>query len=120
MPCKSPTRPEASRSLPSAKEAGAVAGGEGDGLIQKEQFCPAPPAHHRSATPLVVAGADQPSLAGPAPDKERLRLWIVNDTAVAGEKAALRDGDDLAKRGDAILKRHDLSESDFLSQPFVS
>lgn len=118
-PCRSPASPESFSLRPPAEEAGTVAGGERDRLVEEEKLRPAPPAHHSATTPLEIAGTDQPGIAGPAPAEKRLCLRIVYDAAIAREKAALRDGDDLAEGGDTVLKRHDQPENDFLSRPFV-
>src|SRR5262249_36915377 len=72
----------------------------------KEQLGPAPSAHHLAPPPAEFGDAGQPRRARPALFQERLGGGIMDDAAVAGEHAAVRRGDDLAGRGDAVLQRH--------------
>ena len=50
-----PAGPKPFRRLAPAEEAGTMASGKRHGLIEKEEFRPAPPAHHRAPTPETEA-----------------------------------------------------------------
>ena len=79
-------------------------GGERGRFIQKEQLGPAATAHHLAPPSPEFADASEPCLARPAP-RQRLGCGIVDDAAIAGEKAAMRGGDDFACRRDPVLQR---------------
>jgi hypothetical protein len=91
-----------------AEEAGPMPGRESRGLVEKEQLGPALAGHRFPAPTFVFADTDDPGLRGPAPLEQGPRRGIVNDPAVAGEQAALGNGNDLAVRRDAILQGHGL------------
>ena len=88
-----------------AEEARPMPGRERGGLVEKEQLGPASPAHHLAPAAAEFADAGEPRLARPAP-RQRLGGGIVDDAAIAGEHAAMRGGDDVACRRDAVLQRH--------------
>jgi hypothetical protein len=90
-------------SLASADKARAMSRRESDCLIEEEKLGPASAGHNRSASAFVVAAADEPCPGGPAPVQQSFRRRIVDYTAIAGEHAPLRYGDNLAKRCDAVL-----------------
>src|ERR1700742_3584448 len=87
-------------------EARAVPGREGSRLIEKKQLGPALPAHYPAATAPKFQHADQPGRARPALAQQRFGRGIMDDAPVAGEHAAFRDSDDLARRQDAVLEGH--------------
>src|SRR5580700_7792487 len=89
-----------------AKEARSVAGGESDSLVEKEQLRPTLICHYLTASALVVAIAYEPGLGGPAFREQGFGQGIVDDTAIAGEQAALGDGNDFTERRNAILQVH--------------
>lgn len=68
-----------------------------------------PPAHQLPATSLVVEDANEPGLARPTPAKQHFGCGVVDDPAVTGVKASLRDRDDIAKRSHAVLQRSPLA-----------
>jgi hypothetical protein len=88
-----------------AEEARAVPGRERGGLIEKEQFGPTAAAHHLAPPAAELTDAGEPRLARPAP-RQRFGCGVMNDAAIAGQHAAMRGGDDVAGRRDAILQRH--------------
>src|ERR1700730_5200073 len=94
--------------LAAAEEARAMARREGCGLVEKEQFGPAAPAHHLAPASPEFADASEPRPARPAP-RQRFGGGIVNDAAIAGEHPAMRRGDDVAGRRDAVLQGHMLT-----------
>jgi hypothetical protein len=103
------SRPGIAKSLDGlapAVKAGTMTCRQRDGLIEKEQLRPASPGHDHPAAALVLAAADEPGLGGPASLQQGPCRGIVDDAAVAGERAALGDGDNLAEGCDAVLKRH--------------
>src|SRR5262249_40890716 len=54
--------------------------------------------------PLVAENTKEPRLGRPAPLEQRFGCWVVDDPAVADEKASLRDRNDIAKRGHPVLQ----------------
>src|SRR4051794_13863725 len=76
------------------EEAWAMAGGEGGGLIEKEQFGPAPSRHHLAPPAAEFADAGDPGRRRPAFFQKSLGGGIVDDAAVAGEDSAMGIGDD--------------------------
>ena len=106
-----PRRPKTVGVVTAAKEAGAMAGREGGGFVEKEQFGPAPSAHHLAPPAPKLADAGDPGRARPALFQQGFCRGIVDDAAVAGEHAAMRRRDDVARGRDAVLQRHvDLCE----------
>jgi hypothetical protein len=79
-----------------AEEARPVTGGKRHSFIEKEELGPAAPAHQLPATSLVVEDANEPRLARPTPAKQHFGCGVVDDPAVTGVKAPLRDRDDIA------------------------
>src|SRR5262249_1134742 len=88
------------------QKAWAMARRKSDGLIEEEQLGPASAGHDHSAAAFVVTAADEPGLGRPAPVQQGLGRRIMDDAAIAGDHAPLRNGDNLAERGDAGLKVH--------------
>src|SRR6185312_180874 len=89
-----------------AEEAGAMAGGEGGGFIEEEQFGPAARCHHLAPPSPEFADAGNPGRARPALLQKRPGGGIMDDAAIAGEQAAVRGGDDVAGWRDAVLQGH--------------
>src|SRR5229473_3432161 len=96
----------------SAKETRSMARGQRDRLVQEKELGPAPASHHRAAPALVIAGTNQPRLAGPALIQQRLRRGVMNDAAVTGEHPSLRDRHNVAERRDTVLQVHCLTIDD--------
>jgi len=91
--------------IPAAtEEARAVTGGERHRFVEKEQLGPATAAHHLPVPPLVFEETNKPRLGGPAPSEQRFGRRVVDDPAVANEKASLRDRDNIAKWGHTVLQ----------------
>src|SRR6478735_9188813 len=95
-----------------AEEAGAMPRRQRRRLVEKEQFGPAAAAHHLAPPSPEFANASEPCLARPAP-RQRLRCGVVNDTAIAGEQAAMRRRNDVAGRRDAVLQRRSHLRSNY-------
>ena len=87
-----------------AEEARAVTRGERHRFVKKEKLGPAAAAHHLPVPPLVVENTNEPRLGRPAPPEQRFCCRVVDDPAVADEKAALRNRNDIAKRGNPVLQ----------------
>src|SRR5271169_5210012 len=87
-----------------AEEARAMPGGERHRFVEKEKLGPAAAAHHLPVPPLVVEETNKPRLGGPASPEQRFGRRVVDDPAVADEKASLRDRDDIAKWGHTVLQ----------------
>ena len=106
-----PRRAKAVGIVAAAEEAGAMAGRERGRFVEKEQFGPAPPAHHLAPPAPEFADAGDPRRARPALFQQGLCRGIMDDAAIAGEQAAMRGGDDVAGGRDAVLQGHvDLCE----------
>src|ERR1700747_596412 len=76
-----------------AVEAGTVAGGEGRGLIEKEQLGPAAAGHHVAAAAAEFQHTGEPGRRRPALLQQRPGCGIVDDAAVTDKQAALGGGD---------------------------
>src|SRR5262249_13289695 len=87
-----------------AEEARAMPGGERHRFVEKEKLGPAGAAHHLPVPPLVDENKNEPRLGRPAPPEQRFGCRVVDDPAVADEKASLRNRDDIAKRGHPVLQ----------------
>ena len=74
-----------------AEEARAVTRGKGHRFVEKEKLGPGSAAHHLPVPPFVVEDTNEPRLGRPAPPEQRFGCRVVDDPAVADEKAALRD-----------------------------
>lgn len=85
--------------------AGPVAGSDGGGFVEEEQFRIAPWRHDVTMPSAKFQPADQPGLQRPAPRAE-LPVFVMQDAAIAHEAAAFGNGDDIAQRRDAVLQRH--------------
>ncbi|WP_290813248.1 hypothetical protein [Ferrovibrio sp.] len=72
-------------------------------LVQKEKLSPASAAHDRSATPFELAEADDPGPGRPATFEQGPVGRVVNDAAIASEKATRCNSDNLAKWRHSIL-----------------
>src|ERR1700731_1183821 len=94
--------------LAAAEEARAMPRRQCGRLVEEEQLGPAAPAHHRAPPAAEFADASEPRPARPAP-RQRFGGGIVNDAAIAGEHPAMRRGDDVAGRRDAVLQGHMLT-----------
>src|ERR1700686_4884664 len=81
-------------------------------LVEKEQLGPAAAAHHLAPPSSEFADASKPRLARPAP-RQGLGCGIVDDAAIAGEHPAMRRGDNVAQRCDAVLQRQSHLRPDF-------
>ncbi len=79
-----------------AIEARTVSGRERGRFVEKEQFGPAPAAHHLAPPSPEFADASEPRVGAPAPRQQRPGCGIMNDAAIAGEQTAMRRGDDVA------------------------
>jgi hypothetical protein len=86
-----------------AEEARAVTCGKGHRFVEKEKLGPAAAAHYLPVPPHVVENTNEPRLGRPAPPEQRFGCRVVDDPAVADEKASLRDRNDIAKRGHPVL-----------------
>src|SRR5580704_10647691 len=86
------------RVLAPAIEARAMTGGQRDRLVEEEKLGPAATAHHLAPLPFVVEQANEPCLGCPAPAEQRLRRRVMDDAAIADEKATLLDRDDSTER----------------------
>src|SRR3954468_12196068 len=100
-----PRRAEPVGVLAAAEEAGTMPGGQRGGLIEKEQLSPATTGHHLAPLAPELANASKPGPAAPASGQGFSR-GIVDDASIAGEDAAMRRSDDIARWSDAILQRH--------------
>jgi len=80
-------------------------GGERHRFVEEEKLGPAAATHHLPVPPLVVENTNEPRLRRPAPPEQRFGCRVVDDPAVADEKASLRDRNDIAKRGHPVLQR---------------
>jgi hypothetical protein len=90
--------------LPSAKGAGAVAGGESNGLVEEEERGPGAGLGERMLPISELEPASDPGvglmMANDLP-------FVVDETAaVAGEGPPWRDGMEIAPRVDPVAKRH--------------
>ena len=101
-----PCRAKAVGVVAAAVEARAMAGGERSGLVEEEQFGPAASAHHLAPAPPEFADAYEPRLRSPALVQQGFGRGIMDDAAIAREKAALRRRDDVARGSHAVLQRH--------------
>src|SRR5476649_2619974 len=79
-----------------AKEAWPVPRRERGRLVEKEQLGPAAAAHYGATPAPEFADAGNPGLGGPALAQQRLRCWVVNDAAIAGEQSAMPRRDDFS------------------------
>ena len=91
-----PRRAKATRVLAPAEEAGTVARGERGGLVEKEQFGPAPLRHHVAAAAAELQDAGQPHRRRPALSQESFSRRIMDDAAIADKEPAMRRRDDVA------------------------
>src|ERR1700730_13995657 len=103
-----PCRPKPVGVLATAEEAWPMPRRQCGRLVEEELFGPVAPAHHCAPAAPEFADASEPRPARPAP-RQRFSGGIVNDAAIAGEHAAMRRGDDLAGRRDAVLQGHGLT-----------
>ena len=78
--------------------------GKGHRFVEKEKPGPGSAAHHLPVPPLVVEDTNEPRLGRPAPPEQPFGCRVVDDPAVADEKASLRDRNDIAKRGHPVLQ----------------
>ena len=106
-----PCRAKAIGVVAPAVEARTMASGKGGRLIQKEQLGPAPSAHHLAPPPAEFRDADQPGRARPTFFQERFGGGVMDDAAIACEETAMRGGDDLSRRGNAVLQGHRVQPS---------
>jgi hypothetical protein len=81
-----------------------VTRGKGHRFVEKEKLGPGSAAHHLPVPPFVVEDTNEPRLGRPAPPEQRFGCRVVDDPAVADEKASLRDRNDIAKRGHPVLQ----------------
>ena len=91
--------------LAAAPGAGAVSGGQGDGLVEKEELGPGAGAHWDAADVPPGQAAGDPGPGAPPGAAER-PVGAMQDASVAGQHAARGVGDDLARGQDAVLQRH--------------
>src|SRR5581483_273101 len=94
-----------------AIEARAMAGGEGRGLVEKEQLGPAAPRHHLAAAAAEFEHTGEPGRCRPALVQQGSGRGIMDDAAIADKHSALGGGDDVAEWGDAVLQGHVVSPS---------
>jgi DNA-binding transcriptional LysR family regulator len=85
-----------------------MAGGQGRGLVQKEQLGPIAARHDSTADVAPSENAYQPRPNGPATFQQRPGLRIVDDAPISDEEPSLGRGDDVAHGRDSILERHAL------------
>jgi hypothetical protein len=111
LPSPCPRRLEMLELRRAGRRSRPVTGGKRHSFIEKEQLGPAAPAHQLPAASLIVEDTNEPRLGRPAPAKQRFGCGVVDDPAVAGVKASLRDRDDIAKRGHPVLQRSPISSS---------
>lgn len=88
-----------------AERAGAMPGGQGDGLVEEEELGVVAGRHHLPVPVLVGERADDPGLVLPARRAEAA-VRVVQDAAVAHEEPACGVGNDLARGEDAVLEGH--------------
>jgi hypothetical protein len=101
-----PRRPKSVGIIPAAVEAWPMAGRKRSGVVKEEQLGPAAATHHLAPSPPELADARQPRRARPAFAQQRPGRGVMDDTAIAGEHAAMRIDDDISKRRDPVLQRH--------------
>lgn len=89
---------------PPAFRAGPVAGRQGDGLVREEELGVIPRRHQLTPPPLEAQRARDPGLMSPA-GRTQLVPVIMQDAAIAHQRAAGWMGADFAGRGDTVLKR---------------
>src|SRR5690606_16716369 len=76
------------------------------GLVKEEELGVAVRLHHLAMAALERQHAGDPGAARPAASAEALLGVVQPPAAVAHQRPALRRGDDLAERRDAVLQRH--------------
>tara|TARA_R110000868_G_scaffold236078_1_gene490067 strand:- start:4465 stop:4866 length:402 start_codon:yes stop_codon:yes gene_type:complete len=93
-----------------AHAAGAVTGGEGNGLIGEEELGPHSGRHDRAMPVLEFEAAGDPGLMRPALVAE-LAVGVMQTTAIAHQRAPRRMRDDFAEGRDAVLEGHGQARS---------
>ena len=91
--------------IAAAKPAGTVAGGEGYGLVEEEEFGVAVWGHELTLPALEAEGADEPGPCAPAVCDE-LSVLVVQAAAIAHEESALGHGLDGGEWCDAVAQWH--------------
>jgi hypothetical protein len=107
------TPPGRFENLAPALATGAVASGERGRFVEEEQLGIAPRRHHLPAAVLEAQPATDPTAVPPARRAEP-PAGVMQDAAVAHQRAAGRIGDDVARRRDAIVQGHRRSPGRYL------
>ena len=86
-----------------------MARGEGDGLVQKEELRVCTGAHQRTPATLELQAADQPHHVARRPDD--FFVVVVQNAAVAHERATGGSGNEFPAWSDPVLQRHAVTVS---------
>src|SRR5580700_834514 len=96
-----PSHAEVDEPCVTALGTGAVSGCERGGFIQEEEFGVSIRGHHGSLSAAKLQNADEPALQDPLPPEATLR--VVQDAAIAHERAPLGRRNNLPERRDPVL-----------------
>lgn len=100
-----PGRPEGKVVAAAAQGAGAMSGGQGHRLVQKEQLCPGARRHDPAPDCTIGQRAGNPVRVPPA-RPAKLACRIMQDAAIARQRATHRHRQDRAIRHDPVLAGH--------------